>query len=213
MSDIIPGCRERTNFISCIYVNKPGGPKPPLGDYLGEWTNELSPKHGVDSYITRFACGGPKNYSYVVNNGKKHCKVRGFTLNFKNSQILNFDSMRNAICKFVEKPSNIVGLCKRQKKEDSLDIVNDCKITREKWTRHLVNKEVKSYQIVYDKWIILNKGQDTIPFGYHWSPPTGPVVSSQIVRTVPDHILFTLVQPSVPGARGEQLIEVDTDCY
>jgi hypothetical protein len=197
---------------SCIYVNKPGGPKPPLGDYLGEWTNELSPKHGVDSYITRFACGGPKNYSYVVNNGKKHCKVRGFTLNFKNSQILNFDSMRNAICKFVEKPSNIVGLCKRQKREDSLDIVNDCKITREKWTRRLVNKkEVKSYQIVYDKRIILNKGQDTIPFGYHWSPPTGPVVSSQIVRTVPDHILFTLVQPSVPGARGEQLIEVDTD--
>ena len=31
---------------SCIYVNKPGGPKAPLGDYLGDWTNEITPKNG-----------------------------------------------------------------------------------------------------------------------------------------------------------------------
>lgn len=196
---------------SCVYVNKPDGPKPPLGDYLGNWTNEITPKHGEGSYITRFACAGPKNYSYVVNNGKKHCKIRGFTLNFKNSQILNFDSMRNAICKFVNRPSSVG---KRKKKEDSLTIINECKITREKWTRRLVNKkEVKSYQVVYDKRIVIGKGEDTIPFGYHWSPTKGPAVLhvAKTVKTVPDHILFTLVQPSIPGARKEQLMEVDTD--
>ena len=56
---------------SCIYVNKPGGPKAPLGDYLGDWTNEITPKNGRGSYITQFACGGPKNYAYIINNGKK----------------------------------------------------------------------------------------------------------------------------------------------
>ena len=52
--------------------------------------NNSSYPTGPDSYITRFACGGAKNYSYVMSNNTKHCKVRGFTLNFENSQILKF---------------------------------------------------------------------------------------------------------------------------
>ena len=91
----------------------------------------------------------------MVNNGEKHCKIRGFTLNFKNSQVLNFDSLKEIICKYVDR-------------HISVDIVNECKITRGKWTRRLVNKrEVKSYQVVYDKRVILGKGEDTIPFGFH----------------------------------------------
>jgi hypothetical protein len=132
---------------SCIYISKEGSPKPALGDYLGNLTNEIVPKHGEGSYITQFACGGPKNYAYVVNNGKKHCKIRGFTLNFKNSQILNFDSMRNAICRYVDGSSRAASSGMKKQKTDRLDIINECKITREKWTRRLVNKcEVKSYQ-------------------------------------------------------------------
>ena len=34
----------------------------------------------MGNYITQFACGGPKNYAYVVSNGKKFCKIRGFIL-------------------------------------------------------------------------------------------------------------------------------------
>ena len=67
---------------SCIYVSKPCSPKPPLGDYLGNLTNEITSDHGSDTHIIQFVCGGPKNYAYKVNNGKKHCKIRGFTLNF-----------------------------------------------------------------------------------------------------------------------------------
>jgi hypothetical protein len=120
--------------------------------------------------------------------------------------------MRDVICKFVNRSSSVVGAGKRKKKED---IINNCKITREKWTRGLVNKkEVKSYQVVYDKRIILGEGEDTIPFGYHWSPATGPSVShvSPTIKVVPDHIHFTLLQPSAPGAIGKQLMEVDMDC-
>ena len=42
-------------------------------------------------------CAGPKNYAYRVNNGKQKCKIRGFTLNYKNSQILNFDTMKDMV--------------------------------------------------------------------------------------------------------------------
>ena len=64
---------------------------PPLGDYLGDLTNEINPKDG--NHITCFVSGGPKNYAYNLDTGKTCCKVRGFTLNFRNSQKINFDSV------------------------------------------------------------------------------------------------------------------------
>ena len=104
---------------SCIlYASKPGSSKLPLGDYLGNLTNEIISDHGSDTRITQFVYGGPKNCAYKVNNGKKHCKIRGFTLNFKNSRVLNFDSLKEIICKYVNSPI-------------SVEIVNDCKIMRE----------------------------------------------------------------------------------
>ena len=79
---------------SIIYTSKPGEWNPPLGDYLGELTNELDD----DDYITTFVSGGPKNYSYQTKNGKSVCKVRGFTLNYRGSQKLNFAAMCSQIC-------------------------------------------------------------------------------------------------------------------
>ena len=66
---------------SVIFTSQPGEWIPPLGDYLGELTNELDD----DDYITTFASGGPKNYTYQTKNGITVCKVRGFTLNFRGS--------------------------------------------------------------------------------------------------------------------------------
>ena len=86
---------------SCVYVSKPVGPKPATGDFLGDLTNEITPKHGQRAYITQFLCGGPKNYAYKVSNGKTHCKIRGFTLNYTNSLVLNFDSLKDVRCKYV----------------------------------------------------------------------------------------------------------------
>ncbi len=190
---------------SCNSISREGSPKPATGDYLEQLTNEITPKHGEASFITQFACGGPKKCAYVVNNGKKHCKIRGFTLNFKNSQILNFDYMRNAICKYVRSTK---GSSDKKNKENvySLDTVNQGKITREKWTRRLDNKrEVKSYQVVNDKRIVLGKGEDTIPFGFNWSPDQAeqlhadneniPLRSYVSHGSVPDDILYINIQP------------------
>ena len=75
---------------SVIYRWKPGQPTIALGDYLGDMTDELKP----GDYVTEFASGGPKNYSYETHLGHVCCKVRGFTLNIRGKQQLNFQVMR-----------------------------------------------------------------------------------------------------------------------
>ena len=183
---------------SCVYVSKPGGPKPATGDFLGDLTNEITPKHGQGAYITQFLCGGPKNYAYKVNNGKTHCKIRGFTLNYTNSLVLNFDSLKDVICKYVSGPARKVKKSRKNKNSvNSLKIINECKISREKWTRRIVNKrEVKEYNVVFDKRIVLGKGEDTIPYGFHWIPSTNETVVQKSITPVPDSLLYTLIHPS-----------------
>ena len=73
---------------------------PPLGNYLGQLTNELTCKElGCKSenceghWIEEFISCGPKSYSLRVNTGEIVCKVRGFSLNYRSSLILNFQSI------------------------------------------------------------------------------------------------------------------------
>ena len=42
-----------------MYPNR-GGPKPATGDFLGDLTNEITPKHGQGAYITQFFVGAPR---------------------------------------------------------------------------------------------------------------------------------------------------------
>ncbi|XP_046856165.1 uncharacterized protein LOC124449275 [Xenia sp. Carnegie-2017] len=44
--DLLQGNLLYCDTDSCIYVNKPGGPRPILGDYLGNLTNEITQEHG-----------------------------------------------------------------------------------------------------------------------------------------------------------------------
>ena len=74
---------------SVIYSHQPGQPDIIPGNYLGEMTDELEGDH-----IVEFTSAGPKNYGYITNTGKTCCKVRGFTLNVRGSQQLNYDVMR-----------------------------------------------------------------------------------------------------------------------
>ena len=60
---------------SVIYTWKPGQTEIPLGDYLGDMTNELD----EGDYIVEFVSGGAKNYGYATKHGKIVCKVRGFS--------------------------------------------------------------------------------------------------------------------------------------
>ena len=76
--DLLDLLQERVLYYdtdSVIYVHKTGKPELPLGNYLGELTDELN-----GDYITTFISGGPKNYAYCTKNGKTDTKIRGITL-------------------------------------------------------------------------------------------------------------------------------------
>ena len=133
---------------SVVYVTRKGQWRPSLGVFLGDLTNELE----ENDYITCFISGGPKNYAYRTNCGKETCKVRGFTLNYNNSQKINFAKMRE----MVLSPS----------RDGHVDIINPSKITRDKRKRKIFNQpEKKKYQIVYTKRVI-QPDMDTLPYGY-----------------------------------------------
>ena len=90
--DLLDLLQERVLYYdtdSVIYVHEPGKPEPPLGNYLGDLTDELN-----GDYITSFVSGGPKNYAYRTKNGKTDTKVRGITLDYAATGKLNHDVVR-----------------------------------------------------------------------------------------------------------------------
>jgi hypothetical protein len=83
------------NTDSVVYISRPGEWKPELGDYLGDLTDEVP-----YNIIIEFVTGGPKNYAYKIARPDKDgittiCKVRGITLNYKNSLTINFDTIKD----------------------------------------------------------------------------------------------------------------------
>jgi hypothetical protein len=100
---------------SVIYVQPKG--EPPLiesGDSLGAMTSELKP----DEYIAELVGAGPKNYAYrttkpVTGECKTVCKVRGITLNYNASQLVNFDTIKVMILKGDEEETVTVNTEKK----------------------------------------------------------------------------------------------------
>lgn len=147
---------------SIIYREVPGAYKPPLGDYLGDFKDELN-----GNTISEFLSGGPKNYAYKLKVPDKNgiqtvCKVRGFTLNFRSGEKVNFHSMKELILgkNFDSKIS--VDIPHKIKRKDDFQIVSCA--------------EKKNYRLVYDKRYLYNDDDDdddgdnngffTRPFGY-----------------------------------------------
>ena len=62
-------------------------------------TNEV----GINRHISEFVSGGPKNYGYKDvsepdgETVSTEMKIRGITLNYANSQLLNFDAVRRMV--------------------------------------------------------------------------------------------------------------------
>ncbi len=110
---------------SVIYVSKPDEPEPPLGNYLGDLTDEL----GGD-YITTFMSGGPKNYAYHTAQGKSETKVRGITLNHTTQQKINPDVIRALVYMHAE--------CNTKAK-----VTVDIPFTRDKKEKNIVTKKMK----------------------------------------------------------------------
>lgn len=84
----------------------------PVGNYLGELTNEIKAE---DGYIVEFVSGCPKNYAYCTLSGREECKVRGFTLNWTNSKVINFEAIKSIICTSQEKQIEVINPCKISK--------------------------------------------------------------------------------------------------
>ena len=138
---------------SVIYRWKPGQTSIAIGDYLGEMTDELQ-----GDVITEFVSGGAKNYGYKTRQGKTECKVRGFTLNVRGKQVLNFNTMKANILAEIEDP---------QEERRVIKVTNPNYFKRD--TTHktikLVN-QTKQYKMVFDKRVIDRDTKMTYPFGY-----------------------------------------------
>ncbi|MCG8622527.1 MAG: DNA polymerase [Proteobacteria bacterium] len=146
---------------SIIFSAKEGEYVPPLGEYLGQLTNELtckelgcSQKNCSGHFIEEFVSCGPKNYAFKVNSGEIVCKVRGFSLNYKSSLVLNFQSMKEALMLWH----------KGDEKKELITVKTE--LMRDKNKGVVYNREVcKHYGVVYDKRRVL-PDFTTLPFGF-----------------------------------------------
>lgn len=158
---------------SIIFTAREGEYIPPTGQYLGDFTDELACKEvGCDGkrckecsvsleghvkqgghWISEFVACGPKNYAYKLNTGEVTCKVRGFSLNYQNSQILNFETMKKALLSWHEG------------EPEEFETVSTM-ILRAKHKPEVYTKRVsKRYNVVYDKRCV-KEDLTTRPFGY-----------------------------------------------
>ena len=58
---------------------------------------EASHRCSTGHRIVEFVSCSPKNYAYRLNTGQIMCKVRGFSLNFSASQLVNLNSMKEVL--------------------------------------------------------------------------------------------------------------------
>jgi len=84
---------------SCIYVSRGELSEPHTGNFLSDMMDELE-SYGWSSFIESFR--GPEILrvcSVYKPEESRHeiCKVKGITLSYKNSQIINFNNIRKLI--------------------------------------------------------------------------------------------------------------------
>ena len=141
---------------SVIYKWSPNQPKITTGDYLGDMKDELEGDH-----IVEFVSGGAKNYGYQTDGGKTECKVRGFTLNVRGLEVLNYTSMKNTILKELEEPLE---------KKRQLQVTNPSHFQRNTTTKEIgLVEQTKRYGLVFDKRVINVSTKQSYPFGYFQS--------------------------------------------
>ncbi|CAH2017503.1 unnamed protein product [Acanthoscelides obtectus] len=92
---------ERAVYVdtdSCIYISRKGLDDISTGDFIGDMTDELN-----GGFISEFVSGGPKNYAYKYTtlSGEEQivCKVKGISLNYKASQVVNFEKIKDMVLK------------------------------------------------------------------------------------------------------------------
>ena len=144
---------------SMLYVQPRDEPELiETGDSLGAIISELKP----GQYKAEFVSGGRKNYAYKVidtkdgaERSKTVCKVRGITLNYTASQLVNFDFIRDMIL--------------NRESDHVVTVHTEHKIKRNRKLEGAVSiitePEDKKYRISFLKTRRL-KDNNSVPFGY-----------------------------------------------
>ena len=136
---------------SCIYIHDPQGYNIPIeSSRLGKWTDEV-PQGRIVKYVSL----GPKSYGYeYIENGKRQqtCKVKGITLDYNTSQLVNFDAMEEC----VNDRQNYVKV-----------IEYESRIRRHRDRKVCSEKQIKTFRSVYTKRVVVNQ-YFTVPYGYQW---------------------------------------------
>ena len=149
---------------SVVYKWRPGEPEIPLGNFLGDMTDELDDGKGNRDVIVEFVSCGPKNYAYRTRLGKTEVKIRGFTLNIRGQQQLHFDSMKNTLFRELRNPL---------RHPRTVIVPNPHFIQRNKQTKTLTTvQRDKQWSVVYDKRVLANQSSfRTLPYGFSWLHP------------------------------------------
>ena len=134
---------------SIIFVSREGEYEPKLGNFLGEFTNEIDPKDG--DHIIEFVSAGPKNYAFKLNTGVTKCTVKGITLHHVACLTINYESIKDIVCGDHEKKLTV----------KQLKFKRDNKV----WNVSTEEND-KSYGFVYDKRILNKTDLSTLPFGF-----------------------------------------------
>ena len=94
----------------------------------------------------------------VTNQGKVECKVRGFTLNARGQDQLNFDLLKANVIDDVTTPLDAPRV---------IPVYNPHKIKRHADTKTLTTvEETKRYQVVFDKRVVDPDTFLSYPYGY-----------------------------------------------
>ena len=138
---------------SVIYKWRPGQVEIPLGVFLRDFTDEND-----GDPIIEFASGGAKNYGYLTRGGKVECKVREFSLNYRNKLLLNFYTLRDNILKELDDP---------QEERRIITLVDKNFFDRDQTNKciRLIERE-KQYGLVFDKRVIDRTTRMSYPYGY-----------------------------------------------
>ena len=153
--DLLHNLQDRALYFdtdSVIYLHKNQGQyNPTLDCYLGGLKDELP-----NDVISEYCALGPKNYALKLSGGRSICKVRGFSLNYRTSQLINYDTLSQMV---------LCGALDR-----TIETCDPHAIVREREVGVVrTAPKVKRYRMVYDKRMILEDGVHTLPFG--WKGP------------------------------------------
>lgn len=137
---------------SCLYTQTAEQTGLPLGDHLGDLTDETPGDPIIEAVFS-----GPKNYALNHRSGASCCKIRGFTLNARTSRVINFGLMREL-------------MLSEDRFERRVETEDPHGLVKKGAAAPIFTKPVpKRYGFVFDKRRIVDRF-NTLPFGYHTPP-------------------------------------------